>query len=153
MSDADQVWNAAPVRHRPSQAGEATNAPEDAPVLEPAELPGAVLMIPNRHWGYELAHVVDHPGACAFHDPGALDAVLVSGTDAENMRARRAYHVAEPTPENGLSKPTAFLLAPRTFRLHRLKTYFPERFIGRLSDADLAAIRAELARLFPAEGA
>jgi hypothetical protein len=116
-----------------------------------AVLPGAVLMVPNRHWGFEVVSATDHPGACTHYEPGAKDAILVKGTDAENVRHVRRYFFAEGTESNGLSKRTAFELVPRPFRLHRLKLLFPERYLGRLEGPVLQALRAELARLYPAE--
>src|SRR5262249_26088282 len=56
-----------------------------------ALLPGAVFMVPNRHWGFEVVSASDHPGACTHYQPGANDATLVKGTDAENVRHRRGY--------------------------------------------------------------
>jgi hypothetical protein len=114
-------------------------------------LPGAVLMVPNRHWGFEVVSATDHPGACTHYREAARDAVLVKGTDAENIRNPRRFYFADPTAENGLQKRTAFELVPRLFRLHRMKLFFPERHLGRLDEATLQALRAELARLHPEE--
>jgi hypothetical protein len=114
-------------------------------------LPAAVFMVPNRHWGFEIVSASDHPGACTHYQPGANDATLVKGTDADNVRHRRGYFFADASEENGLQKRTAFQLVPRPFRLHRLKLYFPERHIGYLEVAVLHALRAELARLHPEE--
>jgi hypothetical protein len=126
------------------------------PRLEPADfrperdLPGAVLMIPNGHWGFEVVSADDHPGACAFYLPERKNGILVSGTDADNAR-RANYLFVDPSEENGLHKLTAFKLVPRYFRLHRLKLYFPERHIGRLDGMTLRTLRDELARLNPEE--
>src|SRR6185437_16007643 len=100
--------------------------------LPARDLPGAVFMIPNSHWGFEVVSADDHPGACAFYRPERREGVLVSGTDADHVRTSRGYLFVGPTAESGLHKRTAFKLAPRYFRLHRLKLYFPERHIGRL---------------------
>jgi hypothetical protein len=124
---------------------------ESAPFAADNILPGAVLMVPNRHWGFEVVSAEDHPGACAHYQPGASDAILVKGTDAEHVRHPRRYYFADATPGNGLKKRTAFELVPRLFRLHRLKLFFPERHLGRLDEATLLALRAELARLYPEE--
>ncbi len=114
-------------------------------------LPGAVVMVPNRHWGFEVVSAADHPGACAHYEPGATDAILVKGTDAENVRNPSRYFFTDATPGNGLHKRTAFELVPRPFRLHRLKLLFAERYLGRLEKLVLQALRAELARLHPEE--
>lgn len=115
------------------------------------ELPGAVLMIPNSHWGIPGVTSTDHPGACAAFLLDRREGVLVSGTDRENVR-RGDYFLVDPTPGNGLTKPTAFKLVPRHFRFHRLRLYFPERHIGRLDDPTLRDLQYELARLHPEEG-
>jgi hypothetical protein len=92
----------------------------------------------------------DHPGACAFYRSEQRNGVLVSGTDADNVRWGK-YLFVDPTEENGLSKATAFKLVPRYIRLHKLKLYFPERHIGRLDKTTLQTLRDELARLNPEE--
>jgi hypothetical protein len=135
----------------PPEPPSAPDAGVESPEFLPArDLPGAVLMIPNRHWGFEVVSADDHPGACAFYRPEQRSGVLVGGTDADNVRWGK-YFVVDPTPENGLSKPTAFKLVPRYFRLHKLKLYFPERHIGRLDGTTLRTLRDELARLNPEE--
>jgi hypothetical protein len=108
-------------------------------------------MIPNSHWGFEVVSADDHPGACTSYRPERTNGVLVSGTDADNVRTNRGYLFVGPTAENGLHKLTAFKLVPRYFRLHRLKLYFPERHIGRLDGTTLRTLRDELARLNPEE--
>jgi hypothetical protein len=126
------------------------SAPEefDADAL----LPGAVFMVPNRHWGFEVVSAADHPGACTHYQPGAKDATLVKGTDADNVRNRRGYFFVDASEENGLEKRTALRLVPEPpFRLHRLKLYFPERHLGYLEAAVLHALRVEMARLHPEE--
>jgi len=119
----------------------------DADVL----LPGAVLMVPNRHWGFEVVSATDHPGACTHYQPGANDAILIKGTDADHVRHALGYFFVDASAQTGLGKRTAFELVPRSFRLHRLKLFFPERFLGRLEETTLHALRAELARLHPEE--
>lgn len=126
---------------------EAETVPFDADTT----LPGAVLMVPNRHWGFEVVSATDHPGTCTHYRPGASGAILVKGTDADHVRHPRRYFFVDASPENGLHKQTAFELVPRLFRLHRLKLLFPERHLGRLGEATLHALRAELARLHPEE--
>jgi len=130
----------------PSTSAEPRLVPED---FHPdRDLPGAVLMVPNSHWGFAVVSAADHPGACAFYLPEGKNGILVSGTDAENAR-RVSYLIVDPSEENGLHKTTALKLVPRYFRLHRLKLYFPERHIGRLNGSTLRTLRDELARLNP----
>lgn len=72
-------------------------------VFEPArDLPGSVLMIPNRHWGFEVVSADDRPGACLDYSDARRVGLLLQGTDADNVRHSRVYHVVEPTTENGL---------------------------------------------------
>jgi hypothetical protein len=125
----------------------ADSEPFDADI----DLPGAVLMVPNRHWGFEVVSATDHPGACTHYQLGAGDAILVKGTDAEHVRHPRRFFFADASAANGLQKRTAFELVPRPFRLHRLRLFFPERHMGRLDEFTLQALRAELARLHPEE--
>jgi hypothetical protein len=112
-------------------------------------LPGAVIMVPNRHWGFEGVTSADHPGACTHVAPQGQGGTLVKGTDPSHVRRPASYFVVAPEAENGLAKPTAFELVPRWFRLHRLKLYFPERLLGRLNEDTLQTLRRELARLHP----
>jgi hypothetical protein len=132
-----------------SAEAEATEA-APAAVFDPAEdLPGAVFMVPNRHWGFEGPTSDDHPGACAHYRERARQAILVKGTDAENVRSPRLFYFVAPRAGNGLSKETAFELVPRYFRLHRIRLFYPERHLGWLDDATLHGLCDELARLHP----
>lgn len=133
-------------------ADEAPNPGATPELFDPfATLLGAVLMVPNEHWGFEGVTSDDHPGACTHVEPAGRNGTLVKGTDARHVRHPRGYLVVSPSADNGLAKPTAFELVPRVFRMHRLKLYFPERRMGRLSGAALEALRAELARLHPVD--
>ena len=113
------------------------------------DLPGAVFMVPNAHWGFEIVTATDHPGACLEYRPASRVGVLVQGTDVEHITHRHLYYEVQPDEKNKLQKPTAFRLVPRYLRLHRLKLYFPERHVGDLDEATLNAVREELARLHP----
>ncbi len=88
----------------------------------------------------------DPPGVCV-HGPSESDATLLKGTDRAHVRQRRGFFIVAATPENGLSKPTAFELVPRYCRRRRLLLWYPERHLGKLSDGDLLALRTELARV------
>ena len=100
--------------NRPTGATERPNPPEDGEeslaFLPARDLPGAVFMIPNSHWGFEVVTADDHPGACAFYRPERREGVLVGGTDADHVRTSRGYLLVGPTAENGLHKRTAFKL-------------------------------------------
>ena len=137
----------------PRRLREEPDEPEPAAQEQPfdpfRELLGAVVMVPNEHWGFSGVTSDQHPGACTHVATARTGGTLVKGTDANHPRAQRGHLVVDPTPENGLDKPTAFELVPRVFRMHRLRLYFPERLRGKLSGAALAELRAELARLHP----
>ncbi len=153
LSDAPDPDNRHQRRSRLDDESEESAGGGSEPELFDADarLPGAVFMVPNRHWGFEVVSAADHPGACTHYQPGANDATLVKGTDADNVRRSHGYFFADASEENGLQKRTAFQLVPRPFRLHRVKLYFPERHLGYLEAAVLHALRAELARLHPEE--
>jgi hypothetical protein len=141
-----------PRRNLPREEPEGADIGDETTPFDPAvALPGAVLMVPNPHWGFEGVTSADHPGACTYYRQPSRDAVLVKGTDAENVRYPRRYFFIDPTAENGLQKRTAFELVPRLFRLHRLRLYFPQRHLGRLDETTLRDLRAELARIHPEE--
>lgn len=110
------------------------------------DLPGAVFMVPNEQWQIDSATSTDHPGACVHYQEHPCSAILVKGTDAVHVRNAPGYCVIDPTPENGLEKPTAFELLPRYFRLHKVRLFYPERYLGQLADATLFALFEELAR-------
>ncbi len=115
-------------------------------------LPGAVIMVPNRYWGFTNINSVDHPGVCVELLRDHRDGVLVKGTDAEHAYGRRGYLYFDPTPENGLKKETAFEMRPKVIRTHTLENFFPERYLGHVEESVRLSILEELARLFPVEG-
>jgi hypothetical protein len=128
--------------------------PEPPPVttLEPLEdLPGAVFMVPNAQWGFASPTSEDHPGACLVFQPHDHSAVLLQGTDAVRVNGDPGYYVVAATSANGLLKATAFRLEPRYFRLHKVRLFYPERYLGRLDHGVLLALCEELARLYPEE--
>ncbi len=139
---------------RSRDEGADADSPDTTPagVFDPdKDLPAAVFMIPNRYWGFELLTSDDHPGACAHYLGRTREAILVKGTDADNVRSPRRFYFVAPTPGNGLSKETAFELVPRYFRLHRIRLFYPERQLGWLDDATFHGLCDELARLHPEE--
>lgn len=149
MPDGERVR---PRRAQASEPEERPSAGADPEIFDAdRQLPGAVLMVPNKHWGFEIVSSSDHPGACAHYSPGGGDAILVKGTDAEHIGNRRGYFLVDATLQNGLKKQTAFRLVPRPFRLRRLKLYFPERYLGRLEPSVLKALQEDLAREHPEE--
>jgi hypothetical protein len=118
--------------------------------LDPeGDLPGEILMVPNRDWLIPSTTSTDHPGVCIRFEGDTFQVVLLKGTDADHVRTWRGFYFVQPTRENGLGKLTAFQLAPRRLRLHRVRVFYPERRLGRVEERVLLALRDELARLHP----
>lgn len=144
-------------RSRREQIPDATDATSESAESEPfnpdTALLGAVLMVPNRVWGFEVVSAKDHPGVCTRYEPGASGATLLLGTDPVGLRKeeRACCFCVDPTDGNGLKKRTAFKLVPRRFRLHRLRLFFPERHMGQMEKATLNSLQAALRRLHPEE--
>jgi hypothetical protein len=118
---------------------------EESPPLVPVvlELEGSVYMVPDRIWGIQAEGREDHPGACVRCDLVARLTFLNKGTDVRSARPSRFLYVTvEPSPQNGLSKPTAFALDPRRVRLHVLRCLHQGReWLGRLEDHHFRAMR------------
>jgi hypothetical protein len=129
-------------------AEEEPPAPPPTSTLDPErDLPGAIYMVPNEQWEIDSDSSEDHPGACAIYQERTHSAILIKGTDADNLRDLRGYYVVSPTPENGLYKRTAFELVPRYFRLHKVRVFYPERYLGQLDETTLFALCHEMARV------
>ena len=112
------------------------------------EFPGTVFKVPNRFWHIKSNISEDHPGVCTSYETIHRLVVLLKGSDAQKAIERHIF-VVLPSNDNGLTKPTAFTLAPRYFRHHRVILLYPERRLGHLADNDLQALRSELERVFP----
>lgn len=136
----------------PSDDSGPSDPPPELHSCEPAvDLPGVVFMVPNRHWGFKSISADDHPGVCLEYLEEENLGLLLQGTDANHITSHSEYYFVEPTTENGLTKKTAFRLVVRFFRWHRLRLYFPERYMGRLDEQTLLALRKEIAQLYPEE--
>jgi hypothetical protein len=100
-------------------------------------------MVPDRLWNFQAPGRDHHPGACVRCDVVARLAFLCKGTDVGSARPDRYLYVTvEPSPGNGLSKPTAFALDPRRVRLHVLRCLHQgKELIGRLEDHYFCAMR------------
>jgi hypothetical protein len=129
-----------------------SSPPNPAPELDISELPGCVWFVPNSLWGIPDPGSSDHPGACLQVLPERKAAGTVKGTDAAHRR-RGPVYVVEPDGSNGLTKATSFQLELRLLRLHKIRTYHTDRYLGRLSVKDLRAMQARLRlSLAPEEG-
>lgn len=113
---------------------------------------GSVYRVPDGWWGFDAVGRKEHPGACTAVNVEAGQAVLLKGTDARNVRGNSSRHVIlQPTDSNGLLKPTAFALEPRTFRLHRVTLLHHERQMGRLDVSELDLLDQKLREAFPGD--
>lgn len=128
---------------------DADEPPPQVPVA--GELEGSVYMVPDRLWGFRAEGREHHPGACVRCDVPARLAFLFKGTDLASARPSRFLYVnVEPSPQNGLDKPTAFAIDPRRIRLHVLRNLHQGReCIGRLEDHYFLAMRRHFETLFP----
>jgi hypothetical protein len=103
---------------------------------------GAVLTVPDYLWGFVAPSRDWHPAACMRVDETRKRATMIHGTGAEhiNARYRSKYHLVEPSLSNGLVKPTAFKLDPRTLKLRPLNLIAPEHTLGFLDDDDFNSL-------------
>jgi len=113
------------------------------------EWTGSIYWVPDRMWGFELVLADGHPGVCLGGDAQA--ACFVQGTGVENDWNRNGRERVLPSAENGLHKETSFRLEPRRFRWKRVVLLHPERFVGRLDDADYERLRRRLDALLDVE--
>ena len=107
-------------------------------------------MIPDRQWGFVAPGRTDHPGVCLHVHPQPQQAVFLKGTNAASRFGSR-YYIVEPTEANGLEKLTAFDIAPRILALQRVRWWSaePRRRCGRVTNDELAEMRAVSEKLFP----
>lgn len=135
-------------RSRDAELDRESEAPP--PNLDPElDFVGQIFDVPDTHWDIETS-AEQHPGACTHYHAARQRGVLLQGTDSENIRPdlRWRYHAINPDDSNGLVTQTAFLCIPRFFRRHRLRLYHAGRVRGRLSEADLEALRDRLRTLY-----
>ena len=100
-----------------------------------------ILMIPDKVWGIRTS-ATDHPGLCVSVHPEARTTIFIKGTDQQNLRALEDMKsmTVHPDTENGLKKPTSFKLVPRQIKLHKVRTYFPERILGKVDEVIFSTI-------------
>ena len=113
------------------------------------ELPRSVYRVPDGIWGFHAEGRMEHPGVCVSVNPQSGTAFMLKGTDAQRAVARwRTYVVVNPDATNRLSKPTAFALEPRRFRIRKIVLLHHDRKIGSLASADFERLQSELRRVF-----
>ena len=114
------------------------------------DLPGSTYRVPNSYW--DIPGGTFHPGACAWCSIAKQIATFVKGTDVKSARSDiTPTLIIQPSPLNGLSKPTAFALAPRPITLKKAVLLHYDRKMGILDPKDLAELRQRLSRLFDQE--
>lgn len=114
------------------------NPPSDPP----NEMPGDVLRVPDKLWGFEAVGRTDHPGACVYCYPdGRNVAMAKGGSRIPKQKYRANYVIVEPDEDNGLSAVTAFSTQPQSIRLKKLLLFYPERFKGKLPEMILNRLR------------
>lgn len=113
---------------------------------------GSIFRLDDKKvWGFALESGDWHPGACYEVDGNTRQANLSKGTSRHPGRRASAYVEVQPTRENGLEKITYFQLSVCRLRMQRLELMIHDRKMGKLSTADLEAIRDGM-REFGLEG-
>ena len=116
------------------------------------ELPGTILAVPDRHWGFEAVGRTDHPGVCTACRTETMQATLVKGRDAATDSGHPGTRfVVEPSQSNGLRKRTSFELLPLYRSLRLVRLLFPNRRVGTLEPDSFHQLRLRLTALFPRE--
>jgi len=148
--DDDELWDD---RDEPVRGARPPVDAEPEPLADPVplerELESSIYRIADKLPGIEASGREHHPGLCVRCDVQARTAVMSLGRDARSYWAKAAPTLSvEPSPGNGLTKCTAFDLAPWTMRLPVLRLiHMEEGPIGRL-EADLfTQIRGQIDRL------
>ncbi len=148
--DDDELWDDRdePVRRTRAPSEEEPEPAADLVPLEP-ELEGSIYRITDKLPGIKARGRDQHPGLCVRCDVSARIACMSLGRDAQSPWAvAGATLPVEPSESNGLTKCTAFDLAPWTMRLPVLRLiHMEEGPIGRL-EADLfTRIRTHIDRI------
>jgi hypothetical protein len=147
--DRFERWHRRPSPSRGSFDDNGKGPAEVTEVDPERDLPGSVYAVPDSYWGFEAPGRTSHPGACAHCSAAGQHATFVKGTDVRSSRPNiTPILLIQPSAANGLSKETAFALAPRRLRLHKAVLLHYDRKMGALDPDDLARLRGELTRLF-----
>jgi hypothetical protein len=147
--DPFERWQDRPSSSRGS-FDDSRKGPAEVTEVDPErDLPGSVYAVPDSYWGFEAPGRTSHPGACSQCSVAGQHATFVKGTDVRSSRPDiTPILLIQPSEANGLSKETAFALAPRRLRLHKAVLLHYNRRMGVLDPEDLARLRGELTRLF-----
>ena len=118
-------------------------------MIDDGDLAGDLFQVPDKWWGFEAFGRSNHPGACVGYVPPGFNVTMLKGTDPFSARYGEVHVLVQNDSTNGLLKPTAFAIKPRSFSARRIALLGDER-IGQLSPSDLDRMRSELVRLFGA---
>ncbi len=126
--------------------------PPQRPIQQ--ELEGSIYAIPDPLWGFTVPDRAWHPGVCVHCDLTAGLTFCSKGTDARRARLDRfPMVVVEPSPQNGLEKPTAFALDPRRIALNVLrKIHNADGWCGTLEAEPLGRLQLHLQRFLTRPG-
>ena len=120
---------------------------EGATEVENPGRAGSVFMVPDKWWGFQAVGRDSHPGACVMEAEGGRKIQLLKGTDGmRKERYQKSQFIVQPSDSNGLKKRTAFSLEPRLFRRNKINVLYPDRLLGRLSEAELSDLRTAMLR-------
>jgi hypothetical protein len=153
--DEDELWDD---RDEPIRSARLPTDDEPAPPIHPVplepELEGSVYRISDKLWWFRVWNRDDHPGLCVRCECTGQIAVMCLGRDVASpwALAGTAVEVA-PGARNGLTKPTAFALAPWPVSLRLLRLIHTEGgWLGRLEADVFDRIREHidwLERVYP----
>lgn len=113
---------------------------------------GRVVVVPDKHWGFQAVGRDGHPGVClppaslaqrAFH--------ALKGASLGEHPVRAWETVVQPDEGNGLRHATRLELWPRRLPRRALELMVRDRLVGRLSAEDRARLSAELERVLAPE--
>lgn len=131
-------------REDPSESKDYTITPQD--------LLGSIYSIADDFWGFKNSGREGHPGACLNINEKSNKSSLVHGTDVNSNISKwkqKISHTVKPSYQNGLIKPTAFILEPYHIRIRNLMLYHIDCKIGCLDKTDLDEMKKRISENHP----
>lgn len=138
-------------RSRPRKDDPEEDAADASAQPIPAEegLEASVYRIPTVLWWFDAPNRRDRPGLCVRCDLTERIAVLCPGRDPGSRYSQGTVVLVDPTPENGLTKRTAFAMTPWTIDLRMLQLIHNDgQRMGRLAADVFDEILVHLAELW-----
>lgn len=153
--DDEELWDDRdePLR-RARPATEEEELAEVLPVAIEVELEGSVYRVSDKLWWFRVWNRDDHPGLCVRCEIPSQIAVMCLGRDADSPWSLAGTTVeVGRSSQNGLTKRTAFALAPWPVSLRLLRLIHTEGgWLGRLETDIFGRIREHidwLERVYP----